>query len=109
MSDFLVVLDSSITNADREAVQRVAPAAQSVSNRVFLSAGSDATAASVRSMNGVSVVLTGTEPAPPNLRLDDAETLFLQAWLSTRGKVKQRRGDGMDWDTPPMLPPDSKR
>ena len=108
MSDFLVVLDSSITKADREAVRRIAPVTQSISSRVFLSAGSDAAAAAVRSMTGVSFVLTGAEPAPPLPPLDDAETLFVHAWLSARGQVKQRRGDGMDWDTPPMLPPDPK-
>ena len=109
MSDFLVVLDSSITKADREAVQRIAPATQSISNRVFLSAGGDAVAAGLRSMSGVAMVLTGAEPGPAMPQLDDSERLFVQAWLSTRGQVKHRRGDGMDWDTPPMLPPDAKR
>ena len=42
-------------------------------------------------------------------QLNDAESLFAQAWLSRQGQVKQRRGDGLDWDTPPMLPPDPKR
>jgi hypothetical protein len=109
MSEVMVILQSPITNADHEAVMRAAPATQSISSRVFLANVSDAALARLRSMAGIARVLTATEPAQNLPQLDDAETLFVQAWLSTRGQVKQRRGEGQDWDTPPMLPPDPKR
>lgn len=109
MSEVLLILQPSITKANREAVLRAAPATQSISNRVFLAAASDAALANLRSMAGIARVLTGAEPTQSLPQLDDAESLFVQAWLSTRGQVKQRRGEGLDWDTPPMLPPDPKR
>ena len=109
MPEVLVILQSSITQADREAVIRAAPATQSISNRVFLAAASDAALAGLRSMAGIARVLSGAEPAQSLPQLDDAESLFVQAWLSSRGQIKQRRGEGLDWDTPPMLPPDPKR
>lgn len=108
MSEVLLILQPSITQANREAVLRAAPATQSVSSRVFLAAASDAVLANLRSMPGIARVLTGAEPIQGLPQLNDAELLFVQAWLSTRGQVKQRRGDGLYWDTPPMLPPDAK-
>jgi hypothetical protein len=88
---------------------RSAPPTQSISPRVFLSRVSDATVARLRSMAGIAIVLTASESAQNLPELDDAETLFVQGWLSKRAQVKQRRGEGQDWDTPPMLPPDRKR
>ena len=78
-------------------------------NRVFLAAASDTALANLRSMAGIASVLTGAEPAQSLPQLDDAESLFVQAWLSSRRQGKQRRGEGLDWDTPPMLPPDPTR
>ena len=105
----MVILQSSISKADHDAVMRVVLATQTISNRVFLATPDDAALASLRSMPGIARVLTEAEPAQDLPRLDDAESLFVQAWLSRRGQVKQRRGEGLDWDTPPMLPPDRKR
>jgi hypothetical protein len=104
--EVLIILDPFFTKTDREAVLRVAPVTQSISNRVFLAAVSDAVLANLRSMAGIARVVTGSEPTQSLPTLDDAESLFVQAWLSKYGQVKQRRGEGLDWDTPPMLPPD---
>jgi hypothetical protein len=109
MIEVLLILQLSITKTDRDAILRVAPATQSISNRVFLADASDAALSNLRSMAGIARVLTGAEPAQNLPQLEDDESLFIQAWLSTRGQVKQRRGEGLDWDTPPMLPPDPKR
>lgn len=106
MPEVLIVLDPSITKADREAAFRVAPVTQSISNRVFLAAVNDAALAHLRSMAGIARVVTGAEPTQGLPQLDYEESLFVQAWLSRHGQVKQRRGEGLDWDTPPMLPPD---
>lgn len=109
MSEVLIVLDDSITDTDREAVLRVAPVTQSISERVFLASVEDAALANLRSMAGIAKVVAGAEPARSLPQLEDGESLFVQAWLSKRGQVKQRRGEGLDWDTPPMLPPDPPR
>ena len=107
MSEVLVVLGAAATEPQRQAVMRAAPAAQMISPRVFTSATADA--ARVRSMPGVGAVLTGGEAVESLPALDDNETLFAQAWLSRAGKTKQRIGEGLDWDTPPMIPPDPPR
>jgi hypothetical protein len=109
MPEALVILDASIAAEDREAVLRAVPVTQSIAGRVFLTAANDATLARLPSMAGVALVLTGAEPAPSLPPLDEAASLFVGAWLSSRGQVKQRRGEGLDWDTPPMTPPDPKR
>ncbi len=106
MPEVLIITDPSITEADRGAVLSLAPATQSISNRVFLADVDDAAVANLRSMTGIAGVVAGTEPAQNLPQLDDAESLFVQAWLSKRGQAKQRRGEGLDWDTPGMLPPD---
>jgi hypothetical protein len=104
--EILILLDPSITKADRAAILGVAPVMQSISDRVFLADVNDAAVANLPSMAGIAKVVTGAERTQNLPALDDAESLFVQAWLSKQGQVKQRRGEGLDWDTPPMLPPD---
>jgi hypothetical protein len=106
MSEVLIVMDRAAADADREAVLRVARVTQSISNRVFEAEVSDDALTKLQSMAGVARVVTGAEPAQNMPQLEDAESLFVQAWLNRRGQVKQRLGEGLDWDTPPMLPPD---
>jgi hypothetical protein len=107
MYEILIILHLSITDADREAVMRVAQPTQSISNRVFLAAADTSALTHLRSMHGVARVLTGVEPAvQQSNQLDDTEALFVEAWMSRLGQVKTRRGDNLDWDTPPMQPPD---
>lgn len=108
MSEILVILHASITTTDREAVMRVAQPTQSISNRVFLAAPDTSALTRLRSMHGVASVLTGVEPAVSQRhQLDDTESLFVDAWMSRQGQVKTRPGEGLDWDTPPMQPPDA--
>ena len=106
MSEVLVVLGSSASESERKAVMRAAPAAQMVSDRVFTSVTTEAAVAGLRSMSGIAAVLTGGEDAGSLPQLGESEMLFAQAWLSRSGQRKQRPGEGLDWDTPPMLPPD---
>jgi hypothetical protein len=109
MTDALIILEPSVAAASRDAVARIAPATQSISDRVFLTTIDETTIERLRCMDGVANVIT-TGDAPPGLpAMNDAESLFVAAWLSSRGETKVRRGDGLDWDTPPMLPPDRKR
>jgi len=109
MPEVLVILEPAISDAARAAVTRTAAATQSVSDRVYIAVADEATLARMRSMAGVATIMSGGEHARTLPPLSDAESLFVQAWLSRQGEVKQRRGDGLDWDTPPMQPPDPKR
>ena len=106
MPEVLIVMEGGAAPADREAVLRVARVTQSISNRVFEAEVSGDALSKLQSMSGIARVFTGAEPTQSLPQLDDAESLFVHAWLSRQGQVKQRRGDGLDWDTPPMLPPD---
>ncbi len=38
--------------------------------------------------------------------LDPAERLFVGGWVRREAGNRERRGDGLDWDTPGFLPPD---
>jgi hypothetical protein len=106
MSEILVILSPMATAENRQAIQRIAPPMQSISGRVFLAQIQPAALAQLHSMPGVAQVLTGTGGSAALAGLDEAETLFAQAWVSRQGQTKQRIGEGLDWDTPPMLPPD---
>jgi hypothetical protein len=109
MHEVLVVLHPSISPSEREAVAKIAPAKGAVSNAVFIADDPGAgPREQLRALRGVARVLTGGESADALPRMTDAETLFVQAWLSPRGQ-KSRRGEGLDWDTPPMVPPDRPR
>jgi hypothetical protein len=60
-------------------------------------------------MPGVAQVMTGREDVGTLPALSDAESLFASAWLARMGPEKKRRiGEGLDWDHPPMTPPDPK-
>ena len=109
MAEVLVILEPSITAAAREAVTRAAAPTQSISNRVYTAVVDDSRLARLRSMSGVASIIGSADKTRNLPPLDQAESLFAQAWLSRQGQVKQRRGDGLDWDTPPMTPPDPKR
>lgn len=108
MAEALVILHASIAPRSRAAVARLAPATQAISDRVFLTTLDETLIAPLRAMDGVARVLTSAAVAASLPALDEAESLFVNAWLS-RGETKVRRGDGLDWDTPPLLPPDQKR
>lgn len=106
MRDVMVILDATIAAADRDRVTRLASPTQAISPRVFLARVDEASVPSLRAMPGVAHLLTGAEQPPRLAGLDPSESLFVDAWLSSYGQVKQRTGDGLNWDTPPRLPPD---
>jgi hypothetical protein len=108
MKNVLLILHPQMPDAAREAITRVAPAVQTVSARVFVARPTAAIEA-LRAMPGVVRVLSGGEPPASLPQLDAAERLFAEAWLTSQATAKQRRGDGLDWDTPGMVPPDPKR
>jgi len=109
MPEVLVILEPSVAEAARGAITRAAVPTQSISNRVYIAVADDAVVSRLRSMPGIATIIVSGEHATTLPPLNEAEALFAQAWLSRQGQVKERRGDGLDWDTPPMQPPDPKR
>jgi hypothetical protein len=109
MAEVLVILEASISSADRGAVARAAAPIQSISERVYTAIVNDSALPGLRSMSGVARVIAGGAQTRDLPALNDTESLFAAAWLSRQGEAKQRIGDGLNWDTPPMQPPDPKR
>ena len=103
MSELLVILSHTATRDDREAIVKLAPPTQSISDRVWIAQATELP--QLRAAKGIAAALTGTEPATALPALSDSETLFAQAWLANRTQKKRRIGEGLDWDTPPMTPP----
>jgi hypothetical protein len=108
MHEALVILKSSLLTDERAAITRVAPVRQAISDRVFVADVADTGLDELRARSGIARVVTGADSVETLPEMSDAERLFVRAWLS-RGEVKSRRGEGLDWDTPPMVPPDPKR
>ena len=109
MSEALLILQSSLSANERAAISRVAPVKQAISDRVFVADVAGTGLDGLRATPGIARVVTGGEPVDSLPAMTDTEHLFVSAWLSSRGEKKSRRGDGLDWDTPGMVPPDPKR
>lgn len=108
MVEALIILRPFITGANRDAVARLARPTQSISDRAFIATLDETDLERLRAVDGVAAALTGAAPEGSLPALDEAESLFVGAWLSSHARIKERRGEGLDWDTPPMLPPDHK-
>lgn len=108
MPEALIILQSSLSADERAAIARIAPVKQSISDRVFV-ADAGKGLDDLRATPGIARVVTGGESVDTLPEMTDAERLFVGAWLSSRGEVKTRRGEGLDWDAPGMVPPDPKR
>jgi hypothetical protein len=109
MGEALIILKSPLSADERAAITRAAPVRQAISDRVFVAEVDDRGLDDLRAKPGISRVVTGGEALETLPEMTDTERLFARAWLSSRGEVKSRRGEGLDWDTPPMVPPDPKR
>ena len=109
MPEALIILQSSLSADQRAAIARVAPVKQSISDRVFVAEVAGTGLDDLRATPGIARVVTGGEPVDTLPAMTDTERLFARAWLSSRGEVKSRRGEGLDWDAPGMVPPDPKR
>jgi len=109
MPEALIILQRSLSADQRAAIARVATVRQAISDRVFVAEITGRRIEDLGATPGIARVVTGGEPVEALPEMTDAENLFAQAWLSSRREVKSRRGEGLDWDTPPMEPPDPKR
>jgi hypothetical protein len=109
MSEILVILSEAATSEDRRGIARLAKPTHTVSDRVFVVEGPAALGAQLRALPGVAQVMTGREDPGVLPAMGEAEGLFASAWLARTGEEKKRRiGEGLDWDHPPMTPPDPK-
>ena len=106
MAEVLIILRSSASADERTAIARVAPVRQSISDRVFVAEIAGTGLDDLRATAGIDRVMTGGEPDDALPEMTDAEDLFVRGWLLSRRAVKSRPGEGLDWDTPPMRPPD---
>ena len=106
MPEALIILQRSLSADQRATIARVAPMRQSISDRVFVSEIAGTGLDDLRATPGIDRVMTGGEPEDTLPQMTDAEDLFVRGWLLSRRAVKSRRGDGLDWDTQPMQPPD---
>jgi hypothetical protein len=106
MAEALIILQRSVSADERAAIARVASVRQSISDRVFVAEIAGKGLDDLRATGGIDRVMTGSEPDDALPAMTDAEDLFVRGWLLSRRAVKSRRGEGLDWDTPPMLPPD---
>jgi len=108
MSEVLVILSPRATPEDRKQIARLAAPTQSISERVYVAQSNPGVLAQLRSAPGIALVLTGSEGVGGLPSLSEEEALFVRAWIAGRQPKKQRIGEGLDWDTPPMTPPDQK-
>ena len=106
MAEALIILQRSVSAEERAAVARVASVGQSISDRVFVAEIAGKGLDDLRATAGIDRVMTGGEPDNALPAMTDVEDLFARGWLLSRRAVKSRPGEGLDWDTPPMLPPD---
>lgn len=109
MPEALIILQPSLPAASRAAIARVASVKQTISDRVFVADISGTTLDALRATPGIDRVATPGDAIESLPAMSDAERLFAAGWLSSHGKDKTRPGDGLDWDHPPMVPPDPKR
>jgi hypothetical protein len=81
---------------------------QRVSPRiVIVEPAADATKEEMQAMSGVDAVLEPGESPTGDIHnsLSDTEALFVNAYTQ-RTRIKQRPGEGLDWDAKGFLPPD---
>jgi hypothetical protein len=109
MPEALIILQPPVSADQRAAIARVATVKQSISDRVFIVEIAGKGLEDLRATAGVARVMTGGEPDEALPEMTDVEDLFVRGWLLSRREVKSRRGEGLDWDTPGMVPPDPKR
>jgi hypothetical protein len=105
MDEFLVILAEHATPEQRRAITGMLELLQSISERVFIARGGEAAHGSLAVQRGVELVLRPGQTSAKLPKLSDSEDLFARGWLARQGMKKQRIGEGLDWDTPPMTPP----
>jgi hypothetical protein len=106
--ELLVILDLRTAAEAQERLRSSHRVTQVGSPRVLVVAVSPGETSPTSSTPGVVAVSSGALPPSVVEELDEQEALFVTAWARRMtGPEKQRRGEGLPWDTPGFEPPDS--
>ncbi len=91
-----------------EQIRNNHPVTQVGSPRVLVVEAGESAAGALRAMSGLRVVVPGERPPEALEDLDEAERLFVEAWITrmTELRSKKRVGEGLSWDAPGFVPPD---
>jgi len=107
--EMLIVLDEHAPALTRRHLAGLTTK-QRVSDLVCTASLDEAQREKLRELPGVRVFPARTPPESLPNHLTATEQLFAQAWLLQQEKEDtQRRGQGLDWDDPDYVPPDSLR
>lgn len=98
----------AVASGDREEIERARATCgrivQSASPRVFLCEG-QAELSDLQSA-GLRIVRSAADFNALAGELTEGEALFIRGWLERhRTNSRSRKGDGLDWDTPPYESP----
>jgi hypothetical protein len=105
LREFLVVLEPSLADKTLAQLRAITNVTQVLAPRLALVRADPETIARVAQMEGVLDVSDDTLPELPQ-ELTPSERLFVSAWEARR-QPKIRPGEGLPWDAPGFLPPDS--
>lgn len=104
--ELLVVVNEDVPAGALRDLLAAGAATQMLLPRLVLIQPDQGAVERLRAMPGVRAVYrAGETPDPEVLGLDDEETFFVGAW-QLRAQGKTRRGDGLAWDAPGLVPPD---
>jgi hypothetical protein len=105
--EIIVILDTDNADETRCELESRWTVLQKASPRVLVLAGAPNTIPEVSAVKGVTALIDHELPKSLTSTLTPPEILFISAWLLRQNRAsKQRRGDGLDWDTEGLLPPD---
>jgi hypothetical protein len=105
--EFLVLLDDSRAESARVDLRAAGRVTQMASPRLLLVTTDRGRSIELQSRSDVVGVFDDVLPAELAARLNEAETLFADAWATRRSaSPKQRIGDGRNWGDEHFEPPD---
>ena len=105
LREFLVVLEPLLADKTLAQLRAITNVTQVLAPRLVLVRTDPETIAHVAQMEGVLDVSDDILPELPQ-ELTPSERLFVSAWEARR-QPKIRPGEGLPWDAPGFLPPDS--
>jgi hypothetical protein len=103
--EYLVLLEPRLADSALPRLQAIGNVTQVLAPRLALVRAEPSTMARAIQIEGVLHVSDDSLPELPQ-DLTPSERLFISAWESRR-QPKTRTGDGLSWDAPGLLPPDS--
>jgi hypothetical protein len=105
--EYLVILNRESAPETLAALSAQFRVTQVVSPRVVIVSTGPGEHPPPASLPGVLAATNGELNPMVAATLDETEMLFAAAWASrVTGPPKQRKGEGLSWDSPGFLPPD---